>query len=181
MSKSAKEWAKRARVWLMNELGNKCANPECGETEFEKLTFDHIYGKDYETTGLSTDQRMCRYLKEHKLGLIQILCQVCNSKRGDPRDREMKEKVRLLFKLGGSCVNGCESVYIGDLELVHVNPDWTPGEVHGDDRVAAYAREIEAGRCSIMCPECRGVDESERQIIPLPASEIYECAVGDPF
>lgn len=183
MSKSAKAWAKRARVWLINELGGKCANPECGESEFEKLTFDHIYGKDYETTGLSTDQRMCRYMKEHKLGLIQVLCLTCNSKRGDPRDREMKEKVRLLFKLGGRCLNDCDEVYIGDLEFVHTDPEWTPGEAHGDDRVAAYAREIEAGRCSILCPECRGIVESERGIIHLPMSEVYDYqqAVGDPF
>lgn len=185
MSKSAKAWAKRTRVWLMNELGHKCANPECPtqETEFEKLTFDHIYGKDYETTGLSTDQRMCRYIKEHRLGLIQILCLDCNSRRGDPRDREMKEKVRMLFKLGGQCVNGCDSVYIGDLEFVHINPDWTPGELHGDERVAAYAKEMENGRCSIMCPECRGIDAAERQIIPIPLEEVYNAplAVGDPF
>lgn len=188
MSKSAKEWAKRKRIWLINELGGKCSNPECteGEVEFEKLTIDHIYGKDYETTGLSTDQRMCRYVKEHKLGLIQVLCQVCNSKRGDPRDRAMKEKVRMIFKLGNYCANGCDNVYIGDLEIVHDNPEWSPGESHGDERVALYAREIEKGVCRILCPACRGIAEAERNVIVLPLCEdVYELqptAVGDcPF
>lgn len=183
MSKSAKAWAIRTRYRLIMELGGKCANPECNEEEYEKLTFDHIYGKDWDATGLSTDQRMCRYVKEHKLGLLQVLCLVCNSKRGDPRDRELKEKIRIIFKLGGQCVNGCDNVYIGDLEFVHIDPNWSIGDVHGDDRVVAYAREMEAGRCSILCPECRGVEEAERGIIPLPLAEVYDLqqAVGEPF
>jgi hypothetical protein len=188
MSKSAKAWAKKARVWLINELGGKCANPECPtqETEFEKLTIDHIYGKDYETTGLSTDQRMGRYMKEHRLGLIQCLCLTCNSKRGDPRDREMQEKVRLIFKLTNNdirCTNGCDNVYVGDLDFVHCNPNWTAGETHGDERVALYAREMDTGRLKILCPECRGVEEAERQVIPMPCADVYELAhaVGDPF
>jgi 5-methylcytosine-specific restriction endonuclease McrA len=80
MSKQVKEWARRKRRELIEELGGKCA--ACGEVEYEKLTFDHIHGKDWETTGLSTDQRMCRYRKESKLKLLQILCLICNSKKG---------------------------------------------------------------------------------------------------
>ena len=183
MSKSAKAWAIRTRLRLITELGGKCANPECGETEYEKLTFDHIYGKDWEATGLSTDQRMCRYVKEHRLGLLQVLCLTCNSKRGCPRDRELKEKVRMIFKLGGQCVNACESVYIGDLEFVHVNPDWKVGDVHGDDLIALYAREMERGKLSILCPACRGEAEARNDIIKMPISEVYDLqqAVGDPF
>lgn len=182
MSKSAKAWAIRTRLRLITELGGKCANPECNEEEYEKLTFDHIYGKDWEATGLSTDQRMCRYVKEHRLGLLQVLCLTCNSKRGDPRDREIKEKIRMICKLGNYCANGCEGVYIGDLDFVHINPKWQPGDVHGDDLVALYAREMEAGRLSILCPSCRGDREAEN-IIYLPESEVYNVpqAVGEPF
>jgi hypothetical protein len=181
VSKSAKQWAIRARLKLITELGGKCANPECNEEEYEKLTFDHIYGKDWEATGLSTDQRMCRYMKEHKLGLLQVLCLTCNSKRGDPRDRELKEKIRILFKLGGQCAHKCESVYIGDLEFVHIDPEWKPGEVRGDDLVAAYAREMDADRCIILCPRCRGDEEAD--IISFPLEDVYNCKVadGDPF
>jgi hypothetical protein len=166
------------------ELGGKCANPECGETEYEKLTFDHIYGKDWEATGLSTDQRMSRYIKEHKLGLLQCLCLVCNSKRGDPRDKELKELIRIMFKLNCTqCVNGCDNVYIGDLKFIHNDPEWSPGDTVGDARVAAYAREMDAGRMTILCPECRGVHEAEREIIVFQADEEieYREAVGDPF
>lgn len=183
MSKQVKEWARRARYRLIMELGGKCANPECNETEYEKLTFDHIYGKEWEATGLSTDQRMCRYIKEHKLGLLQVLCLTCNSKRGDPRDREIKEKIRMIFKLGGQCINQCEGVYIGDLEFVHRNPNWVPGDVHGDDLVALYAREMEAGRLRILCPSCRGDQEAENVIYLPETEEVYvpQQAVGDPF
>jgi hypothetical protein len=184
MSKSAKVWAKRTRLRLITELGGKCQ--ECGEEEYEKLEFDHIYGKDWEATGLSTDQRMCRYVKEHKLGLLQCMCHLCNAKRGDPRGREMKEKIRLIFKLSNNniyCSNGCTGVYIGDLDFVHVKRDWEPGDVHGDDKVALYAREMEAGRLLILCPECQGIDSAERQIIPASCAEVYDLqyAEADPF
>lgn len=152
MGKQAKEWARKWRRWLIKELGDKCA--ECGEEEYEKLTIDHIYGKDYETTGLSTDQRMCRYLREHKLGLVQCLCLTCNSRRGDPRQIEEREKFRLILKLNGSCDTGCEEVYLGDLTFVHADPDWTCGDLVGDAKVAAYAREMEEGRLRLYCPAC---------------------------
>lgn len=184
MSKSAKQWAIRTRFRLLMELGGKCSNPECNEAEYEKLTFDHIYGKDWDATRLSTDQRMCRYVKEHKLGLLQCLCLVCNSKRGDPRDRDIKEKIRMISKLGNFCANRCEGVYIGDLNFVHVNPNWEPGDVHGDDLVALYAREMEKGRIAILCPACRG-DKEAVNIVCMPESEVYNfplaVAVGDPF
>jgi hypothetical protein len=179
MSKSAKDWARRARFQLIMELGGKCAEPECGETEYEKLTIDHIYGKDYETTGLSTDQRMCRYLKEHKLGLIRCLCLVCNSKRGDPRQAELKEKMRIIFKLNGECSNKCEGVYKGDLAFVHVDPDWSPGEVVGDERVAAFAREMDAGRMIILCPACRGEEPMSEASARQP--NFVSTAQNDPF
>lgn len=183
MSRSAKEWAIRERFRIITELGGKCRNPKCGETKYEKLTFDHIFGKDWEATGLSTDQRMCRYKKEHKLGLLQLLCLSCNSKRGDPRFREEQAKARLIMQLGEHCANECEGVYIGDLEFVHVDPDWKPVDVHGDDRTALYAYEIRKGNMSILCPACRAL--SDNYVVSLPKEEFYNEfdlePVGTPF
>lgn len=95
MSKSAKKWAVKRRHELIEELGGKCAL--CGESKYEKLEFDHIHGKDWSARGMSTDQRMCRYQKEAKLGLIQILCKDCNDKKGDPL--LISETERLLINM----------------------------------------------------------------------------------
>jgi hypothetical protein len=91
VSKSAKKWAIRRRRELIIELGGVCKH--CGEDEYEKLTFDHIHGKDWEATGLSTDQRMCRYVREHRQGLLQILCLLCNSKKGRPIHADIDERI----------------------------------------------------------------------------------------
>lgn len=91
MSKSAKKWAVRRRRELIEELGGKCAH--CGEEEYEKLEFDHINGKDWCARGKSTDQRMCRYVKEAKLGLLQVLCKTCNDKKGCPLSYEEEERL----------------------------------------------------------------------------------------
>lgn len=95
MSKSAKQWAIRRRRELIEELGGKCVS--CGEIEYEKLEFDHIHGKDWSARGKSTDQRMCRYIKEAALGLLQILCKKCNDQKGDPL--LISETERLLINL----------------------------------------------------------------------------------
>jgi 5-methylcytosine-specific restriction endonuclease McrA len=96
MGKWEKEWARRKRRELIAQLGGKCVT--CGETEYEKLTFDHIDGKDWSARGKSTDQRMCRYVKEAKLDLLQILCQVCNSKKGDPRNGDEEERTAIEWE-----------------------------------------------------------------------------------
>lgn len=99
MSRRAKEWAVKARRNLMEELGNRCV--KCGQTEYSLLQFDHKNGqKGYSSRGLSTDQRMCRYRREHKLGLLQILCLFCNSSKGTslniylPTDAELLQAER---------------------------------------------------------------------------------------
>lgn len=154
MSKRAKTWAKKARLRIITDLGGKCANPECGETDYDKLTFDHIHGKDWEATGKSTDQRMLRYNKEHKLNLLQCLCCSCNSKRGDPRRAEEREKFRLVIRLAARCVNGCEGVFIGDLAFVHKNPEWTISGLNEDAKLAACKQEMDAGNLVLRCPAC---------------------------
>lgn len=171
MSKQVKEWARRARYALIYELGGKCVVPECGEEEYEKLTFDHIDGKDWETTGLSTDQRMTIYRREHKLGLIQVMCQSCNAKKGDPRMAPERERCRLLIHIGNRCATeGCENKYIGDLQFIHVQgPDWEPTGLPYEERLALYQRETAAGKLIVMCDECL---EAEDVIVPFHSNII---------
>lgn len=92
MGKHAKAWARRKRDELLEELGPICVH--CKERRREKLTFDHIEGKDWSARGKSTDQRMCRYLKEHRLYKnIQVLCNKCNAIKGDPIPIEIDERI----------------------------------------------------------------------------------------
>jgi hypothetical protein len=71
-------------VWLIVEiLGGICA--ECGEQRLSRLTVDHRDGKNYDATGLSTDQRARIYLSEYNEGVrLQCLCHSCNSRKGHP-------------------------------------------------------------------------------------------------
>lgn len=160
MSRKIKEWARKARLRLVHDLGGKCVNPDCGEDEFEKLDFDHIHGKDWETTGLSTDQRMSRYRREAKLGLIQILCHVCNAKKGDPRMAAERQKARLMVALGNACTGaGCQNNYIGDLVFVHAGKaGWLPPEgIDFDRQLALCRRRMKVKKLVIMCRECAAV------------------------
>lgn len=68
--------AKKIRAELILKLGAKCA--KCGETEDDKLEFDHIHGRAYDVNKLSYRQRMTRYRDEAARNLIRILCGVCN-------------------------------------------------------------------------------------------------------
>lgn len=100
MSKQVKEWARKARAELLEELGAFCHWPACKERRPRMLTFDHKFGKDYETTGLSTDQRMVLYRKEAKEGLLQVLCRKHNERRGDPdmsRDLVLRQEYEQLL------------------------------------------------------------------------------------
>jgi hypothetical protein len=169
MSKKVKEWARRARYSLIYELGGKCVVPECGEEEYEKLTFDHIDGKDWETTGLSTDQRMIIYRREAKAGLLQIMCNSCNAKKGDPRMAPERERCRLLIHIGNRCATpDCENRYIGDLQFIHVDgPDWEPPGLVYEARLALYQKAVAEGKLIVMCDDCL---ESDRVIVPFKSN-----------
>lgn len=77
----AKHCADR-RFALMMQLGSVCA--DCGEDDIDELQFDHIYGRDYQPSDLSRWQRICNLEREFKAGLIQLLCEDCNKRKGMP-------------------------------------------------------------------------------------------------
>ncbi len=86
MSAKVKQWAKRARAQLIQELGGQCM--DCRETRPEHLTFDHIqaWTRNWECTGKSTDQRMIHYRREAAAGLLQLLCMKCNARKSQTVD-----------------------------------------------------------------------------------------------
>ena len=75
-----REWAARVRTQLIEQLGGECVL--CGRTW--GLEFDHINGRDWSLTAVSSDHRICIYRREAKMGLLQILCRPCNSSKGKP-------------------------------------------------------------------------------------------------
>lgn len=80
MGRRQKEWAKRARLALVIQLGGKC--DECGSINLDTLQLDHIYTKSYEPQKLGSDSRIANYRREAKAGLLRVLCKSCNSSRG---------------------------------------------------------------------------------------------------
>ena len=71
-----KEYRKRIREFLILELGGKCE--KCGQGNWSVLEFDHINGRDYEPSKLSSGARILRYREEVATGLIRLLCGPCN-------------------------------------------------------------------------------------------------------
>jgi len=81
-----KAWVKRVRAALLKQLGGKCK--KCGSRQ--ELTFDHIHGRDYALEKMSQSGRLCRIKREAKQGLIQVLCNPCNARKGRPTWTWMK-------------------------------------------------------------------------------------------
>lgn len=65
------------RDQLLSIYGPKCA--QCGAPEGETyLEINHIYGRDWQASKLSSYQRWLRYFKEAQQGRINLLCPDCN-------------------------------------------------------------------------------------------------------
>ena len=79
MSRAAKDWAMQKRRELMTLLGNVCAH--CGTAE--GLEFDCIYPKGDRHHRGDASQRMCFYRRQFREGNLQVLCNVCNARKGD--------------------------------------------------------------------------------------------------
>lgn len=81
MGKPEKEWAKRKRRELIALLGNVCAH--CGTDE--NLEFDCVSPKGHRHHRGDASQRMCFYRRQFREGNLQVLCTVCNARKGDEK------------------------------------------------------------------------------------------------
>lgn len=80
MAKRQREWAKRARLRLIEALGAQCVR--CGATDC--LTLEHIDGCDWDRKRFDYSWRMSIYRWEAKRGRLTVLCISCNR---DPKRR----------------------------------------------------------------------------------------------
>lgn len=74
-------WAKQARQRLIEDLGGRCV--KCGTVDC--LEFDHIdpRSRRWEAHREGSYKRVLLYRVECRMGLIQLLCEKCNKKKGD--------------------------------------------------------------------------------------------------
>ncbi len=79
MARAQKEWAKQKRHELMVLLGEVCAH--CGTGE--DLEFDCISPRGHRHHRGDASQRMCFYRRQFRDGNLQVLCKVCNARKGD--------------------------------------------------------------------------------------------------
>ena len=79
MARAQKEWARQKRRELMALLGDVCAH--CGGTE--NLEFDCIRPRGHRHHRGDASQRMCFYRLQFREGNLQVLCGVCNARKGD--------------------------------------------------------------------------------------------------
>lgn len=77
MGKRQRDWARRLRVQIRKDLGNKCAH--CGATE--ELEFDCISPKGDEHHKMEQSARVSFYRVQYALGNLQLLCEKCHKKK----------------------------------------------------------------------------------------------------
>lgn len=89
MGKRQKEWARKARLVLISELGGKCVR--CGSREH--LEFDCILPCGDEHHRMDTERRICFYRRMHTEGNLQLLC---NHKAGSCHEKKTSKDRRDL-------------------------------------------------------------------------------------
>ena len=77
-----RRWARSERERLIRLLGGRCVRCERDDIP---MHFDHIHGVTYKLASLSQHMRIVRLRREVAAGLIQLLCEICNKKKGKPR------------------------------------------------------------------------------------------------
>jgi hypothetical protein len=79
MAKRQREWAKRARLALIAELGGVCV--DCAATT--ELELDHIKPCTYDRSKTDPSWRVSIYRREAKEGKITVRCKRCNISKQD--------------------------------------------------------------------------------------------------
>lgn len=81
MGQRQREWARKKRDWLFEQLGRKCK--KCGSTT--ELEFDVIIpvGNDDHHRKKDWSARMSFYTKHFHHDNLQVLCTTCNSTKGN--------------------------------------------------------------------------------------------------
>lgn len=76
--------ARKLRDWLFLQLGRRCR--QCGSTE--NLEFDCVLqtGDSKHHREMSWDQRMRFYVRQHRIGNLQVLCDKCHGKKTAKED-----------------------------------------------------------------------------------------------
>jgi hypothetical protein len=92
MSERQKRWAREARKALFAKLGESCV--VCGSTE--RLTFDCIAPCGHKHHRVDQSARTSFYRREFERGNLQVLCDRCNSRKGDD-DMEIAFGLRFAF------------------------------------------------------------------------------------
>lgn len=80
MARRQRQWAIRARLALVADLGGVCV--DCGSTD--SLQIDHIGPRTWSLRKYDPSGRVSRYRKEYALGLLTVRCLTCNTSRGKP-------------------------------------------------------------------------------------------------
>lgn len=83
MGRRQTEWAVRALAQLIQALGGECE--QCGEDDPYELEIDHINGRDWTPSKVSSSQRVSIYRREAREGKLQVLCHYCNKSYGYKR------------------------------------------------------------------------------------------------
>lgn len=81
MARRQREWAKRARLQLIESLGGKCV--DCGSVE--ELQLDHIEPCTWAERRpfMEQSQRLSVMRREAKEGKITVRCKRCNVSKGN--------------------------------------------------------------------------------------------------
>lgn len=127
MGKKQNEWARKARLRLIDDLGGECVR--CGETDPALLSFDHIDDtRRHITRNVGFSWRISIYRKEAKQGLLQLLCVECNTGKGKPPQMSDEEYAEFLKKLEENEANGLtdEPDTFSDDELGDYDPGKDP-------------------------------------------------------
>jgi len=89
MARRQLEWARKQRLQLRRLLGLRCWN--CGSRDYRKLEFDCIFPQgDFHHRRMDWSWRMSFYRRQLAEGNLALLCQSCNSKKGDDYPFEYK-------------------------------------------------------------------------------------------